>query len=257
MNGTLQPEVLVLGGTGTVGGGVVAALLEAGSPVLAAGRDDARLQALRARFADEPALETLQGSVADDAAAAALAARVAQRPRPLAAVIASLGSPLKAGRLLDRPASALRRRLQTDLLPHLAAARHLLPLLAEHDTGGRYVLVGGPCGSRPWCAHGDSSVAAAATRMLAQVLHEEAQPLGVRVQLLSVEHPVRVPGRAREACPEWIGALDVGRAAVALLAGRGTPGQIVVSATRQVPAPPLPGLLTGFRLPLFNQEVSP
>ncbi|MEE7547705.1 hypothetical protein HF319_12255, partial [Xanthomonas sp. Kuri4-1] len=61
----------------------------------------------------------------------------------------------------------------------------------------------------------------------------------------------------REACPEWIGALDVGRAAVALLAGRGTPGQIVVSVTRQVPAPPLPGLLTGFRLPLFNQEVSP
>ncbi|MEE7566130.1 SDR family NAD(P)-dependent oxidoreductase, partial [Xanthomonas sp. Kuri4-3] len=32
MNGTLQPEVLVLGGTGTVGGGVVAALLESGSP---------------------------------------------------------------------------------------------------------------------------------------------------------------------------------------------------------------------------------
>ncbi|HBZ46639.1 MAG TPA: aklaviketone reductase, partial [Stenotrophomonas sp.] len=34
MNGTLAPEVLVLGGTGSVGQGIVAALLEAGSPVL-------------------------------------------------------------------------------------------------------------------------------------------------------------------------------------------------------------------------------
>ncbi|WP_196484393.1 NmrA family NAD(P)-binding protein, partial [Xanthomonas translucens] len=39
MSGTLDPEVLVLGGTGTIGRGVVGALLEAGSPVLAVARD--------------------------------------------------------------------------------------------------------------------------------------------------------------------------------------------------------------------------
>ncbi len=171
MSGMLQPEVLVLGGTGTVGGGVVAALLEAGSRVLAVGRSGERLKALRRRFADAPGLETLVGSVADDQSAEALAAAIAERERPLAAVVASLGSPLTSGRLIDRPASALLRRLQRDLLPHLAAARQLLPLLA--DLGGRYVLVGSPCALRPWAGHGETSVTASATRMLAQVLHEK------------------------------------------------------------------------------------
>ncbi|MCC4592492.1 SDR family NAD(P)-dependent oxidoreductase, partial [Xanthomonas campestris pv. cannae] len=81
MSGMLAPEVLVLGGSGTVGQGVVQALLEAGSPVLAVARDRARLAALRERHRDEPGLDVLAGSVATDATAAALVAEVAQRPR--------------------------------------------------------------------------------------------------------------------------------------------------------------------------------
>ncbi|MBC3972666.1 NAD(P)H-binding protein, partial [Xanthomonas translucens] len=81
MSGTLDPEVLVLGGTGNIGLGVVRALLEAGSPVLAVARDRGRLRALRDRYSDEPALDVLQGSVCNDATAATLAAAVDQRPR--------------------------------------------------------------------------------------------------------------------------------------------------------------------------------
>ncbi len=254
MSGMLQPEVLVLGGTGTVGAGIVAALLEAGSPVLVVGRDGTRLQALKQRF-DTPALDVLAGSVADDHSAAELAATIAERSRPLAAVVASIGSPLTRGRLLDRPVSALLKRLQRDLLPHLAAARHLLPLLS--DLGGRYVLVGSPCGLRAWAGHGDSSIAASATRMLAHVLHEEAQPFGVRVQLLSVEQPVCQPGKAAEACPEWFNPLVVGRSAVALLAGRGVPGQVVVGVNKQLAATPVHGLMAGVRLPIPTPEVLP
>jgi len=254
MSGILQPEVLVLGGTGTVGGGVVAALLEAGSRVLAVGRSGERLKALRRRFADAPGLETLVGSVADDQSAEALAAAIAEREHPLAAVVASLGSPLTSGRLIDRPASALLRRLQRDLLPHLAAARQLLPLLA--DLGGRYVLVGSPCALRPWAGHGETSVTASATRMLAQVLHEEAQPLGVRVQLLSVEQPVCNPARKAEACSEWFSPLAVGRCAVSLLAGRGQPGQVIVNADKKVASQPVAGQLAGIPLPLSLHEVS-
>lgn len=255
MSGTLSPEVAVLGGTGLIGGGVVAALLEAGSPVLAIGRDAGRLQDLKARFADAPALDTMTGSVAGDAAAEALANRIAERPRPLAAVVACIGSPLGKGRLLDRPASMLLKRLQRDLLPHLAAARHLLPLLA--DLGGRYVLVGGPCALRAWAGHGDVSIAASATRMLAHVLHEEAQPLGVRVQLLSVDQPVRNPDRPGGACREWLEPSTVGRSAVSLLAGRGVPGQVVVGVDRLLASLPVNGLMAGVPLPLPTPEVSP
>lgn len=257
MTGMVQSQTVVLGGAGNVGAGIVAALLEAQLPVLVVGRDAAKLAALRARHSDSPLLETLQGSVADDAAAQALAAELAQRPRPLAAVVASLGSPLKAGRLLDRPVSALRRRLDRDLLPHLAAARHLMPLLAEADGGGRYLLLGSPCALRAWSAHGDISIAAAATRMLAQVLHEEAKPLGVRVHLLSVEQPVCTPSRAKEACPEWIRAVDVGRAAVSLIAGPGQPGHAIVTVSRRPQTAPSAGRLAGLQFPLPTREISP
>ncbi|QJD67295.1 SDR family oxidoreductase [Xanthomonas campestris pv. badrii] len=257
MSGMVRSETAVIGGAGDVGTGIVAALLDAGMPVVAIGRDAAKLAALRARHGESALLDTVQGSVADDSSAQRLAAELAQRPRPLGAVIASLGSPPKAGRLLDRPVAALRRRLERDVLPHLAAARHLLPLLAEADGGGRYLLLGSPCALRAWSAHGDRSVAAAATRMLAQVLHEEAKPLGVRVHLLSVEQPVSTPGRTKGACPEWIRAVDVGRAAVSLIAGPGQPGQPIVTVSRRPHAAPSADRLAGLHLPITTREISP
>ncbi|PPT30344.1 SDR family NAD(P)-dependent oxidoreductase [Xanthomonas arboricola] len=257
MTGMVQSETAVIGGAGNVGAGIVAALLDARMPVLVIGRDAAKLDALRAQHGHTPLLQTLQGSVADDASALALAGELAQRPRPLAAVIASVGSPLKAGRLLDRPVTALRRRIERDVLPHLAAARHLLPLLAEAEAGGRYLLLGSPCALRAWAAHGDTSIAAAATRMLAQVLHEEAKPFGVRVHLLSVEQPVCTPGRAKDACPEWIRAVDVGRAAVSLIAGPGQPGQAIVTVSRRMHAAPSADRLAGLHFPIPTREISP
>ncbi|KAB7763460.1 SDR family NAD(P)-dependent oxidoreductase [Xanthomonas maliensis] len=255
MSGMVQSETVVIGGSGRVGAGVVAALLEAQLPVLAVGRDAARLEALRTRHGDSPLLDTLQASVADDVRAQALAAALAQRARPLGAVVASLGSPRTPGRVLDRPVAALRRRLERDLLPHLAAARHLMPLLAEADRGGRYLLVGNPCALRAWSALGDVSVAAAATRMLAQVLHEEAKPLGVRLHLLSVEQPVCTT--SQDACPEWIRAVDVGRAAVSLLTGTGQPGQAIVTVSRPSASAPSAGRLAGLQFPLTTREISP
>ena len=57
---------MLTGPSGRVCAGVVAALLEAGSPVLAAGRDRQRLHALAERHAEEPALETLAMPVAGE-----------------------------------------------------------------------------------------------------------------------------------------------------------------------------------------------
>ena len=56
--------------------------------------------------------------------------------------------------------------------------------------------------------------------MLACALHDEALPLGVRVQLLSVDMPVCVDATRRARCPQWPTAIDIGRQALALLARR-------------------------------------
>ncbi|MFT3762985.1 MAG: SDR family oxidoreductase [Pseudoxanthomonas sp.] len=222
MSGILNPSVVVLGASGTVGTGVVGALLEAGSPVLGIARDPDRLAKLAERFASEPGLELLQGSVADDEQAALLARRLRLRGRPLRAVVASLAGPLERGRLLDQPVDRLQRKLELDLLPHLAAARHLLPLLAESSAlagsqPANYILVGATGAECGWAGYGDASICAAAQAMLARVLHGEAAALGVRVQMLSLDHPICDPSDANRNCARWPSALSVGRRAVSML----------------------------------------
>ena len=198
MNGILTPEVLVLGGTGAVGQGVVGALLEAGSPVLVVGRDPRRLAALHEQFADEPGLQTMLGSLSDDSSACVLAERVAQRPRPLAAVIAAMGGPYNRGRVVERGGDALAAALQADLMPHVHAVRHLLPLLQDNVHARRYVMIGSPAGLKPWAGYGETSITTAALRMYAQVVHQEAQAVGVRAQMLEVCSPGLHPGQRRQ-----------------------------------------------------------
>lgn len=237
MSGILAPEVLVLGASGRVGSGVVAALLEAGSPVLAVGRDASRLQRLAALHADEPALEVMVASVADEGVAADLARRLERRPQPLRAVVDATAGVRRATRLLDQPASLLTASLEQEVLPHLAAARHLLPVLRRKG-GNRYVLAGGPDARLGWAGYGHASVAVAATRMLAQVLHEEAQTLGVRVQMLSIDAPVWTAENSARACPGWHSALGVGRAVVSLLATRSPDARSVVTYAPSAGAQP-------------------
>ncbi|MFC4728412.1 SDR family NAD(P)-dependent oxidoreductase [Coralloluteibacterium thermophilus] len=238
----MSGDILVLGATGTVGRGVVSALLEAHYPVLAVGRNGERLAALKAHCAAFEGLELLPGSVASDTDGAALAAALRQRRRPLRAVVASLAGPLERGRLLSRPADFLRRRLDEDLIPHLAAARHLLPLLAEGGRGSDYIVVGGPGADHPWASYGHASIAASAMRMLVRVLHAEAKPLGVRVQLLSISQPVRTEDNARYACAQWPSARAVGLRIAGLLAEDAPPRPVV-------PFPPPGGVHAGPHAP--------
>ena len=112
-----------------------------------------------------------------------------------------------------RCASASTRRV----LAQLALARHLIPLLAEAGRNGRYVIIGGPGSEAPWAGYGLRSVAMAATRMLAQVLHDEAQSLGVRVHLLSIDAPLRRDEPGAHECPEWPTVSGIARRVTQLL----------------------------------------
>lgn len=236
MSGILNPAVLVLGASGTVGTGVVSALQEAGSPVIAVARNERRLAALGQRFSPEPGLELLPGSVASDSDAARLAARISGRP--LRAIVACVAGPVECGSVLGQASAVLQRKIELDLLPHLAAARHLLPLLAETDGPAHYILIcatGAECG---WAGYGHHSVIAAAQRMLAVVLHEEAAALGVRLQMLSLDRPIGKPGPAGMDRPHWPSALSVGRCAVSLMLRDKQPVHSVVRfADTWVPPP--------------------
>ena len=248
----MKPALIVLGATGAVGRGVVTAALEARRPVIAIARDDEALDALQTIHAGSP-LSTLAASVSSDAEAAALSTRLRGLDRPFAGVVAAMRGDIERGRLLDAPDDLLRRRLDEDLLPHLFAARHLLPLLADShgERTGRpgYVLIGGPGAEHPWAGYGHYSVAAASLRMLARVLHDEAHALAVRVQMLAVDAPVRTDDNARHACSSWPGVDAIARHALAMVGGAEPPTDVIVrhamaAARAQPPAPARNGRVT-------------
>jgi NAD(P)-dependent dehydrogenase (short-subunit alcohol dehydrogenase family) len=137
--------------------------------------------------------------------------------RPIAGiVIADVGEP-RRGRLLDLPAQELLNRIDAELLPQIAAARHLLPLFAACGRNGSYVVVGSPGSEHPWAGYGARSVGAAAVNMLTRVLHDEARAFGVRVQLLAPSRPVRTDENRACACDGWPTAAAIAEKALALI----------------------------------------
>ena len=211
----MKSPLVVLGATGSVGRGVVQAAVDASWPVIAVARDAAELKRLQERHADAH-ITVLAASIASDEDGVRLAKALRDLGRPLGGVIACISGPAERGRLLDHPAIFLQRKFGEDVLPHLAAARNLLPLLAER--GGGYVLIGGPGSEHPWAGYGHRSIGAAALNMLARVLHDEARALPVRVQLLAIDSPVCTEENIGHACPRWPSARAVGQRALALIA---------------------------------------
>lgn len=221
-DGTIKAPVVVLGATGAVGRGVARAAIEVGRPVIAVARNLPQLEQLRLEHRGADA-SVLASTIATDADGARLAEMLRRDGRPLVGVVDAMSSDQGRGRLIDHPSDVLRRTLDDDLLPHLAAARHLIPLLAEARRVGSYVFIGGPGTEAPWSNYGFRSVAAAGLRMLACVLHDEARSLDVRVQMLSIGAPVRGETPCAHHCPEWPSGVAIGRRALQLI-DRDRPG---------------------------------
>jgi len=212
----MKGPVVVIDAANGIGRGVVQAALSSGRPVIAVSQNQNELRALRKQHVGTD-LAVLAGSIADETNSAALAFRLRELDRPIAGiVIANCSEPLR-GRLLDRPAQESQQRIEGDLLPHIAAARQLLPLLSESGRNGGYVVIGSPGSEHPWAGYGYRSVAAAAVNMLVRVLHDEARALGVRVQMLAISRPARTDENRDGACDGWPSALAIGEQALALI----------------------------------------
>ncbi len=222
VRGTVEAPVVVIGATGTIGRAIVHTLNSLGRPVVAVASDPLRLAALRAEV-NADLVTALPARIFDQREALDIAGQLRALQRPLGSVVVAF--PIgKAGtvdgdrsRLLDQDTATLQECLLKTVLTQHALARALIPLLAETGRNGSYVLVGGPGSETPWAGYGHRSVAMAATRMLAQVLHHEAQPLGVRVQLLSIDSPVRGESASAHECPEWPTTNGIARRVVDLI----------------------------------------
>jgi NAD(P)-dependent dehydrogenase (short-subunit alcohol dehydrogenase family) len=227
--------VVVLGAASSIGRGAVKAATAVGYRVVAAGPNRNELTGLKALHpASDLVVRTAR--FAADEESARFAEWLRGEDHPIDGVIDAMPVSPGRGRVMDQPTDALRDTLTTDLLPHLSAARHLVPLLADARRGGSYVLIGGPGSESAWRNYGRRSIAAAAMRMLANVLNDEAQALDVRVQMLLLETPVRGESCAAHQCPHWLRGDAIGERALRLIERDGArkPAHPVVYYGRRV-----------------------
>lgn len=213
----MNHAIVVLGATGGVGAGIVAASLAAGYRTVAVGRNGAKLAVLEQRLGPNRALTLLPGSLDSDADAAALSQALRALRTRFAGVVASLNAPLSNGKLVERPSDFLKAQLDANVTVHLRAAQQLMPLLAETSPNALYLMLGGAAADYPWAGHGHLSVCAAALKMLACVMRNEWTSLPVRVQQLQIDTIVCTHKNATTACPDWLRAEDVGRHVVGLV----------------------------------------
>lgn len=225
MSGTVKGAVLVLDATGCIGKALVRAALGQGRPVVAVASERAELKTLQAAHPGAD-LSLVTGSTADEAAASALAQALRALDRPLSGIVSGTCREPARGRVLEQGGQVLRARFEEEVLPQLAAAQALIPLIAEAGRTGSYVLIGGPGGEQPWAGYGHRSICAAANRMLLRVLHDEARSLSVRVHLLAVETPARTPENDGRACEQWPSAADIALRALELLDPTDSPAPI-------------------------------
>lgn len=223
--------VVVVGVTGDVGQGMAGELLAAGHRVLGVGRDEGRLEAVKAALAGRGRLETVAGSVADDRAAQALADKLRALAGPPDAAIVSVNAPRRELRLADQSSDTFARLLNDNLVSHFAAARALVPALAP---GGLYLALGGGAADFVWPGYGYISVGQAAQRMLFQVLAEEYKAQPVHLRELMLYSIIAGASNAAQADPAWITAAEVGRHVAAVVANPAAfPGPILALRSRE------------------------
>lgn len=172
--------VVVAGGAGRVGGGVVAAALEAGARVVVPVRPEDDLTHLP----DHARLTVEQADVSDEAAVRDLARRLGDVDH----VFASIGAWWQGARIPEVALGEWDAALASRLRPHIVAMSALLPVVR-----GSYTVVAGDTLERPVRGAAPTSVVAAAVLGLARAAAKDTDGVRVHAIVLSALDETRTP----------------------------------------------------------------
>jgi NAD(P)-dependent dehydrogenase (short-subunit alcohol dehydrogenase family) len=220
-------RVLVVGATGDVGQGAVAALLDAGLAVVAAGRSQERLARLGEAHAGRP-LHLVAADLSDEVGAEALWEE-SSAEGSIDAVVVAVNAKNEARPLLDWTVDELAGVLRSNLLTHFTAARTFIPRLPRD---GAFIGIGGGTADFVITKMGQLSMCQAAQRMMYRALAKEAKD-GPAVRELMVISMVNGESKRAIAQPDWLTDHDIGRHLAAILADpAGFPGPILELRSR-------------------------
>jgi NAD(P)-dependent dehydrogenase (short-subunit alcohol dehydrogenase family) len=207
-------RLLVVGASGDVGRGIVAAAREAGWRVVAAARDEAKLARLAAAHAGGE-IRTVRGDLGSEASAAALWTEAVACFGGLEAVVVTVNAPNSLAPLLDRSADELRGLLDQNVITHFVAAKSFIPMLPED---GVFIGIGGGTADFIIPNMGHVSMAQAALRMMYRAIGRERRGRGPAVRELMIVSMVNGESNRANADPAWITDVEVGRHVCAILA---------------------------------------
>jgi len=132
--------------------------------------------------------------------------------------IASLGGWYHGPKLYELPLSEWEMVVTNSLSSHFLFAKAVLPLL-EKQRSGAYALINGGASEYPVPHSGVVSVMAAAQKMMAQVLHQEAQNYGVYVYAVAAFTVVQTD-RTASMDELWLTPADMGEFTLNVLADK-------------------------------------
>ncbi|XP_033012926.1 uncharacterized protein LOC117051018 [Lacerta agilis] len=209
--------VVVLGGAGTVGSGIVKALLEKGFQVAVISRDRSRLEKLK-QFLPPSAcqrLHTLVGDVGSEEGAEAAKEALLKSTGKVTDVVSSLGfSWWQGGPPLTQTLKELHRVLDTLLLSTFTAWKAFFPLVKD-NADGTYTFITGGAGERLLMpGTGFLTLGAAGALAFSLMVREEYPDVPCKLNEVKINMGVTTPERLG---PGYVSHLEVGEAVASLV----------------------------------------
>lgn len=217
----IMKTIVIGGATGAVGRGLVRYYATEGHRVIAILRDEVKRAELETYLSGlKPGMEniTLVFNAYQDEA------EISQLQKQLSALgtidlaIASLGGWYHGPRLYELPLSEWEMVVTNSLSSHFRFAKAVLTVL-EKQRSGAYALINGGASEYAVPHSGIVSMMAAAQKMMAQVLHQEAQNYGVHVFAVAAFTVVQTD-RTADMDELWLTPADIGEFAMNVLADK-------------------------------------
>ncbi|XP_063053745.1 uncharacterized protein si:dkey-238o13.4 [Engraulis encrasicolus] len=212
--------VLALGGAGTVGSGIVKALLDRGFRVAVISRDSARLDKLKDFVSPSTKgnLITLVGNVGTEEGAEEAKAALLKLVGKVTDVVTSLGfSWWQGGPPHTQTVKELNWVIETLLLSTFSSWKAFFPLVKE-DSDCTYTFITGGAGEKVLMpGTGFLTVGAASALAFCQVLREEYPDVSCKMNQVKINTGVGTPERM---APGFLSHLELGEAVATLIERR-------------------------------------
>ncbi|KAE8295808.1 hypothetical protein D5F01_LYC04541 [Larimichthys crocea] len=212
--------VLALGGAGTVGSGIVKALLDKGFKVAVISRDNSRLERLKSFVSPKTKdnLTTIVGNVGSEEGAEEAKQALLKEVGKVTDIVSSLGfSWWQGGPPHTQSLKDLNWVTETLLFSTFVSWKAFFPLVRD-DSSRTYTFITGGAGEKLLMpGTGFLTIGAASTLAFCQVLREEYPEVPCKLNQVKINAGVAAPERM---APGFLSHLDLGEAVATIVERR-------------------------------------